>query len=45
MGIVNVEREETGREKESHDRHVRFTSTVETIDFNEIDLGGNEKTS
>ena len=45
--IVSVEREETGREKEkeSHDRHVRFTSTVETIDFNEIDLGGNEKTS
>ena len=43
--IVNVEREETGREKEGHDRHVRFTSTVETIEINEIDLGGNEKTS
>ena len=42
--IVNVEREETGREKEGHDRHVRFTSTVEEIDFNEIDLV-NEKTS
>ena len=42
--IVNVEREETGREKDGHDRHVRFTSTVEEIDFNEIDLV-NEKTS
>ena len=37
--IVSVE-----REKEGHDRHVRFTSTVEEIDFNEIDLA-NEKTS
>ena len=42
--IVNVDREEAGREKEGHDRHVRFTSTVEEIDFNEIDLV-NEKTS
>ena len=42
--LVNVEREETGREKDGHDRHVRFTSTVEEIDFNEIDLV-NEKTS
>ena len=42
--IVSVEREETGRDKEGHDRHVRFTSTVEEIDFNEIDLV-NEKTS
>ena len=42
--IVNVDREETGREKEGHDRHVRFTSTVEEIDFKEIDLV-NEKTS
>ena len=42
--IVNVDREEAGGEKEGHDRHVRFTSTVEEIDFNEIDLV-NEKTS
>ena len=42
--IVNVEKEEAGREKEGHDRHVRFTSTVEEIDFKEIDLV-NEKTS
>ena len=42
--IVNVDKEETGREKEGHDRHVRFTSTVEEIDFKEIDLV-NEKTS
>ena len=42
--IVNVDREEAGREKEGHDRHVRFTSTVEEIDFKEIDLV-NEKTS
>ena len=42
--IVSVEKEETGRDKEGHDRHVRFTSTVEEIDFKEIDLV-NEKTS
>ena len=42
--IVNVDKEEAGREKEGHDRHVRFTSTVEEIDFKEIDLV-NEKTS
>ena len=42
--VVSVEKEEAGRDKEGHDRHVRFTSTVEEIDFNEIDLV-NEKTS